>query len=427
MSRPKRMKRGAVAGALAVAMLFGLLMSGCAAKLSYTIEAGDDLPDPFDLLGEEGGAYVGGYDPAIVKRPGTHTLAVSDADGKIYELTLTVKDTTEPVVSTKHCYYALGGQAPRAADFIDTIEEIDTYEAYFPAETPTVDVLGDFDVTFFVKDASGNESDPCYSLMTVIKDTQAPAFEVVPALSTHVGATVDHRKGLVVTDNCVGEVTVTVDMAQVDMTAAGTYPLTYTAVDAAGNTATAETTLRVYASAVTVDQVYAAADTLLQRLTTSDMTPAQKLEAVHRYLLPTAWDAKRPITLVGDAGHTDWVRAAYEALVGSREADAFGNAAVMRAFCDRLGLEYHVIRRAEGVTADTHYWLLINLGTTRDPRWYHFDCTPLQIQAANNGCFMTDDQLRAYNQKRPGFYAYDMTAYPASAKEAYLPSLPLEE
>ena len=46
--------------------------------------------------------------------------------------------------------------------------------------------------------------------------------------------------------------------------------------DAMGNTATAETVLRVYAYPVTAEQVYAAVDVIIARETTPDMTKAQK-------------------------------------------------------------------------------------------------------------------------------------------------------
>ncbi len=427
MNRPSCLRWATAVLAVIVGVLSVSFFTGCTAKLSYTIEAGGRLPDPFDLLGREGGAYVEGYDPTVTDRPGTHTLAVIDAEGKVYELTLTVRDTTEPVVTTKHVYYARNGRAPQAADFIQTIDEIDAYEAYFEGDPPTTDVLGDYDVVFRVKDASGNVSDACHSLMTVIEDTMAPVFDSVPPLSTHIGATVNYLQGVVVTDDCVGEVTVTVDQSAVDMTTEGIYPVIYKATDAMGNQSMAETTLRVYAFPVSEAQVQAAVARILQDETTDDMTPAQKIEAVHRYFLPTAWGAERPIELVGNAEHTDPTRAAYEALVGSKEADAFGCASVALAVCQSLGLDARLVERKPGVLLDEHWWVMVNIGTAKDPQWYHWDITPLRIQPANRGCLMTDDQLGSYNKQRPGFYVYDTEAHPASSKEAYEPSLQDED
>lgn len=420
-------RRVAAAALVGLWGLSCLSVTGCTPGIKWKIEAGDDLPDPFELLGEEGGAYVDGYDPTIVNRPGTYELFLQKADGKQRKVVLTVVDTTEPVVTAKHVYYARGGQAPQAADFIDTIEEVDTFEAYFEGDAPTVDTLGDFDVTFRVKDASGNVSDECHSVYTVVEDATPPTFVSLPPISTYLGASVDYLDGVVATDDCVGEVTVSVDDTAINMAEVGTYTVTYTATDARGNITTEETTLRVYPFNVSVEQVYAAVDAILQSVTTADMTTTQRLEAVHRYFLPTRLGSTRPIQLVGDAGHTDRVRAAYEALHGDKEADAFGCASVAMAVCERLGLEARMVQRQAGVSADEHYWVMVNIGTERKPRWYHWDLTPLRIQPANNGCLMTDDQLQAYNKQRPGFYVYDTDAYPASAKEAYEPSLKSDE
>lgn len=416
----RRVTAAALAGWLGLSCLW---MTACTPEIKYRMEAGGELPDPFELLGEEGGSYVEGYDPTVVDRPGTYELFLQNADGKLHKVVLTVVDTTRPKVTARHVYYARGGQLPQAADFIDTIREVDSYEAYFESETPTVDVLGDYDVVFRVRDASGNVSDECHSAYTVVEDTTPPSFMSLPPISTYLGATVDYFDGVTVTDNCVGEVTVTVDSSAVNMAKEGTYPVTYTATDARGNVATEETTLRVYPFAISDAQVYAAVDAILQSVTTSAMTKAQQLEAVHRYFLPTKHGSTRPIYLVGDAGHTDRMRAAYEALTGDKEADAFGCASVAMAICDRLGLDARMVKRREGVLADEHYWVMVNIGTERKPMWYHWDLTPLRIQPANNGCLMTDDQLQSYNKQRPGFYTYNTDEYPASAKEAYEPSL----
>ena len=410
------------ASILAVVMLFSTasLLSGCGKQISYTIEAGDVLPDPFDLLGEEGGAYVEGYDPNVVNVVGKHTLHVTDADGDVYTLTLTVRDTTDPRVTSQRVCYARGGQAPAAADFVQSVDDYSSWQAFFEGEAPTADTLGDYDVTFYVEDASGNRSELCHSVMTVVEDTTPPIFEKVGKVATHVGGVVDYSQYVTVKDLCVGDVTVVADDLGVDLTAEGEYPLIFTATDAMGNTATAETVVKVYAHPVTVEQVYAAVDAIIARETTPDMSKAQKLEAVHRYLLPTGVGVSRPIELVGDAGHFEWVRAAYEALYNEKEADAYGLAAVVQVICQRMEIPCHMIQRTEGLTVDTHYWMLVNVGDEKSPRWYHFDCTPLRVTNPNNGCLMTDAPLKSYNHQRKHFYAYDASKYPASHTDPYV-------
>ncbi|MBQ1245983.1 MAG: hypothetical protein IIX90_05050, partial [Clostridia bacterium] len=162
-------------------------LSGCTKRIRYTLEAGSDLPNPYRLVGAEGAAYVAGFDESCVNRPGTYTIPMTDAAGRKYELKLTVRDRRRPVVTTKHVYYARGVSKPVAEDFIGTIVEADTYKAYFTCDLPDMTEIGDYDITFRVKDASGNETRELHSIMTVVEDTTAPVFKKVPALSAYVG------------------------------------------------------------------------------------------------------------------------------------------------------------------------------------------------------------------------------------------------
>ena len=56
------------------------------------------------------------------------------------------------------------------------------------------------------------------------------------------------------------------------------------------------------------------------------------------------------------------------------------------------------------------------VGTAEEPRWYHFDCTHLNATYSHSGCLLTDQQLKAFNRFRAGFYAYDSSKYPATDK-----------
>jgi hypothetical protein len=88
---PRRILTAALA---VLSLLFGCLspMTGCAKKITYTIEAGSDLPSPYRLVGADGAAYVAGFDESCVNRPGTYDIPMTDAEGKSYILKLTVRD-----------------------------------------------------------------------------------------------------------------------------------------------------------------------------------------------------------------------------------------------------------------------------------------------------------------------------------------------
>ena len=70
---------------------------------------------------------------------------------------------------------------------------------------------------------------------------------------------------------------------------------------------------------------------------------------------------------------------------------------------------------------------LSNIGTDEEPRWYHFDCTHLRAAYSHSGCLLTDQQIKAFNRFRSGFYAYDSSKYPATDKTIITPTPDLEK
>ena len=400
-------------------LLLCLLLSGCAEKLSYTIQAGSDLPDPEDLVDAEGLTYDEGYDPDCVNHAGKYKLNLTDGNGKKYVLKLTVKDTRKPVVVSRHVYYAVGTTDPDAADFINRIEEPDDYTAYFTCDLPDMTRIGDYDVTFRVKDASGNVSNECRSILTVIEDRQAPVFSYVPELSAYVGEAIAYRKGLVVTDNCSGQMTVEVDSSLVNPNVPGDYPVKFKAVDACGNLSMAETVIHIYDNMITEEQLMQQIALLADRITTPNMTMVEKLRAAHAYI-------QEHISYTSDSDKSDWVRAAYESLFMTGTGDCFNYFAAAKAFLIYFGLDYREIERTPGVAEGTHFWLMVNIGTAQKPSWYHYDATRLRNTYENSGCLITEKQLRAYNNLSKNFYIYDTSRYPATDTRIITPTPTLE-
>ncbi len=405
---------------LLTGVLLCLMLAGCSQKLTYTIQAGRDLPDPEDLSDIPGLCYDAGYDPDCVNHAGTYELSLTDAAGKKYILHLTVKDTKKPVVITRHVYYARGTQNPSAADFINTIQEADDYTAYFTCDLPDMNRIGDYDISFRVKDASGNVSAECYSILTVIEDRQAPTFVHVPELSAYVGEAIAYRKGLTVTDNCSGEVALEVDSSQVKPEVPGSYTVVYKATDTCGNTATAQTVIHIYDNKITELQLMERIEGVVAQITTPGMSLEQKLRAAHAYI-------QERISYTSDSDKSDWVRAAYEGLFTTGTGDCFNYFAAAKAFLICFGVDYREIERTPGVAEGTHFWLMVNLGTAQNPRWYHYDATRLRNTYDNSGCLITEKQMYAYNRMAGlTFYHYNASAYPATAIEIITPTPALQ-
>ena len=385
-------------------------VTGCAKKITYVIEAGSDLPSPYRLVGADGAAYVAGFDETCVNRPGTYIIPMTDAEGRKYNLKLTVRDRKAPVVTPKHVYYAKGVSTPDALDFIGSIVEADEYTAYFECDLPDMDQIGDYDIVFRVEDASGNKTKELHSILTVIEDTTPPVFKTVPELSAYVGEAIAYRKGLVVTDNCGGAVDIQVDASAVDPNTPGDYTVSFTATDESGNVSWASTVIHIYENQITEEELNAKIDGVIAQIITPDMDKEAQLRAVYRYVYDH-------IAYTSDSDKSDWIRAAHDALFMTGSGDCFNYFAAAIAFCRRLGIDYREIERTPGAAEGTHFWIMVNIGTTEEPRWYHFDCTHLRASYSHSGCLLTDQQIKAFNRFRAGFYAYDQSKYPATDKK----------
>ena len=395
------------------------LLSGCGAtrRLNMTVEAGDPLPNAAVLTCVDTSDYVDDVDKNCINHAGTYTLPIIDADGNMYELRLVVRDTTRPVVTPRHIYCPIGS-VPEAADFIGSIVEADTYEAEYVGELPDMSAYGDYDITFRVRDASGNVSKTVSSVVTIVKDSEAPVFVTVPELSATVGDAIAYRQGLVVTDNCCGEIQLSVDSSHVITGTIGDYPVYYTAADASGNVSHAETVIHLYASSVTEEMLNHRVDSIISKIITPTMNTESRLREVYSYI-------RSHVSYVSDSDKSAWVRAAYDTLFVTSSGDCFDFFAAAKIFLIRLGIPFYEIQRSPGVTSDTHYWLLVNIGTADDPRWYHYDCTRLRDDYILD-CLLTDKQVNAYTRVRPGFYAYDTSQYPASSTTIITPTPKLE-
>ncbi|MBR2927060.1 MAG: transglutaminase domain-containing protein [Clostridia bacterium] len=312
--------------------------------------------------------------------------------------------------------WAVGAPMPEASDFATALPEGVTVRY---AQQYSFSSVGEYTLKLIVTDQKGREFEQAVSF-TLVFDKTPPALVGVKDLVTYVGEGISYREGVSVSDNCDGEIVLQIDSSHVNLRQEGAYPVTYTAIDAAGNYAVASVTAYVYSEKIDTSRLYAMLDSIIAQHIPSGGTTEQKVRAVYRYVYDN-------IAYSATSDKSDWVRAAYDGL-RTGVGDCFTYYALSKAFFERLGIENMGIERTPGLTDERHYWNLVNLGTKEAPAWYHFDATHLR-GVQHSGCLLTDAQVDAYTRMRVDengvgnyFYAYDKSAYPASATKILTPT-----
>lgn len=236
-------------------------------------------------------------------------------------------------------------------------------------------------------------------------DTTPPQIMGVNPMSMFLGGTIAYRSGILVTDDTDPAPQLQVDSFQVNLSAPGTYPVTYTATDSAGNTTTVETTVTVCEAPDTyVDEaiIKETADQYLAKIVTDDMTMEQKVNAIYDYIESHCY-------YIATFDKSDYMQAAYLMMTNNR-GDCFGFYALSRLLFDRLGLpNLSVTRLKNEVRTTSHYWNMVSLdgGET----WYHFDTTPHMTHPTRT-CLVTDADLEAFNELMPNYYYFDHDSFP---------------
>ena len=241
------------------------------------------------------------------------------------------------------------------------------------------------------------------------KDTQPPVFSGLHDIEILQGDGIAYRDGVKAVDERDGEITFTVDAAQVNRDLPGTYTVYYTAKDLAGNETVEQIMVTVLARSVSFDALWAEIDPLIEQRGFAAMSCEALCEDLYYYI-------KGRMSYASTSDKSDWVAEAYR---GIREGtgDCFTYYAVARAFFERLGISVLTVQRAPNVLPTTHYWLLINTGTEDEPAWYHWDVCPHPMEYPLTSILLTDAELLAYNSKMPDYYTFDPSLYPATPQK----------
>ena len=316
-------------------------------------------------------------------------------------------------VQTQPLYWPVGVPLPEASAFL--VNKPYGIQARY-AQNNQFNNVGIYSLEIILSDENGAELNKTVQF-TLLEDTIPPVLNGVKDIGAYIGKPISYKNGITVTDNCSCPVDLQVDSSKVDLYKVGSYPITYTATDAAGNQTVAHAKVHVYDFEITTEMLNAKLDPIISRIITPNMTTEDKCLAIYYYVYDN-------IRYVSTSDKSDWVRAAYLGL-DEGQGDCYTYFALSKAFFERLGIQNMEIQRsadANKILGETHFWNYVNVGDAQNPRWYHFDATHLRDTNFTRKLWLiTEQQLMYCNRNfrdskiRDYFYQYDKTGYPSSA------------
>ncbi len=285
---------------------------------------------------------------------------------------------------------------PEGKDFV--LDESYHVEYVTTPEETLSQALGDYEVKVLI---NGREE----SLIIRVVDDVEPVI-TTDIIKVTVNSSISYKKNINISDNCdeVEQLKMEIDNSGVDLSNVGSYTITCTVTDTAGNSTTKEIVVEVVAEGTevyTLEQINKYADEILGRIINDSMSLEEKAYAIYRY-------TRSNIGYISDSQQSDWLMGAYEGMV-KHLGCCFTYAATAKALLERIGLEPVVIykEKADWTSQSNHYWLLLDLGEG----YYHYDPTP---RADGTWFFMwTDEQLLDYSNKHQGSHNFTRENYPA--------------
>jgi len=390
-------------------LLIALIPSDRYVKAAVTMEAGQPCPTVEDFLKKEveDAEILSGIEPGTKLDHVQEYNLVIKVKRKEYQSILYVRDTKAPVVTAKDKTITKEGTVV-PEDFIESIDDDTDCKAEFKKE-PKPQGNGSYPVEIRVTDEGGNTTDIAAQLIVCVDNTP-PVIEGVEEITIKVGEGVSYKKNVTVTDDQDESVKLEIDNSAVNTDAAGDYPITYIATDAAGNRSEVSTVLhviepiKVKGSNYTEDDVNAEADKVLAQITNSSMSQYEIIKAIYNW-------CHTKIAFVDTASKDNWVEGAYAGLV-KRKGDCYTYAMTAKCLLTRAGIknmDIERIRYGNGM----HFWNLVDIGEG----WHHFD-TCRRVDGSTF-FYLTDAELMAYSDKHKhkpdypnGSHYYDRSLYP---------------
>lgn len=374
---------------------------------TVTIEAGSSPDVQMFLADPQAKNYQAAFKTDMtsidVRVPGTHLVEIT-VDGKDYTANLEILDRTAPTGKAVEDYATNVGILPEAQELVTDLEDLSDVTVAYLSE-PDVSQGGTVTARVKLTDAYGNSS-VLEVALTITADTEPPVIEGAADKEIYLGNSIAYKEGITVTDNETAKPKLTVDNSLVDTTTAGTYPVTYTATDDAGNVTSVTVNLTIKEKPkdyVDEAMVYEKAQEVLDKITTPEMSDMEVAFAIYKW-------TKSSISYTGSSDKSSWVKAAYQAFT-KQSGDCYNYFAAAKALYNLAGIDNIDVIKSD-TSHSSHFWSLINLGDG----WYHVDCTPRR----KVGYFFmnTDAELEEYSKKNKNSHIFDSDAYPERATES---------
>jgi transglutaminase-like putative cysteine protease len=375
---------------------------------SLRVEKGESLPiQPSDFIANLMAIRSAPLDirfisdiPDTGELPTGRSRVLLTINGVPFYSSFHVADTTPPTVYTRSAALPLGREISPEDVILSVFDHspIITKKILNP---PDIFTPGTYAVEILVEDYYGNYTIATANI-TLLPNTTPPTIYGVRDITTALGEPVRFREGVTAEDAFGNGIPFEVDAGLVNINRLGTYPITYTATDHWGLTATA--TANVYVLSVNPLAVYEMVDGILGRILTNGMTQAQQAKAIFDWVTGNVTYAA---AIRMESAH----EAAFHGLI-HRRGNCFVFYGLSEVMLTRTGIPNRRIDRIPG-TPTAHRWNLIN---PDDMGWHHFDTTPFRLPV--NLFMFTDSQAREFTRRMGvehnfwNFFVFDPDLYP---------------
>ena len=231
-------------GVLAVVILAAVLLWPANIVSELKVEAGRESISANEFRKEDKGIdaqFVSDLTAVDLKTIGTYPVQVQYKN-KTYDCTIVVEDTLAPEGKV-HNVSVYSGQPLKPEDFVTDITDATAVTVSWKPE-PNLTVEAQTLMTIVLTDAAGNQSE-YEAVLSVFVDNGVPQLTGVDAIFTYIGTEPDYLDGVTAMDDRDVALQINVDSSKVDLNAVGTYDITYSVTDAAGNTTTVPSTVTV--------------------------------------------------------------------------------------------------------------------------------------------------------------------------------------